>query len=204
MLLLIQNFTYAATKIAPLVPYTPYNPYGLYDDNLRAKENNSLLASHIDKMEQKLFGKKYKKDNLENRMTRLETKIFGASQSGDLEERYETLSSAVKYYDENASQKYMSQIPATPTSTYTYTSVPKKSMPKIIRTLSSFFAPAMMTGFSPNIVYPNNIPYDSFSTFSYPQINTFSPVFSHPFSPSFSPSFPHHHITPPHYGNMAY
>ena len=54
--------------------------------------------SGIDKIEKQILFQTYEYDNAKNRIERLEHKIFGAAQSGDLEERFFVLKSAANNY----------------------------------------------------------------------------------------------------------
>lgn len=66
-----------------------------------ADSNEKLVAnqfSGIDKLEQKILLQTYEYDSAKNRIERLEQRIFGASQQGDLVERFRTLKDVSKNY----------------------------------------------------------------------------------------------------------
>ncbi len=54
--------------------------------------------SGLSKLEKQMFKQTYEYDLPESRMERLETKLFGTCQSGNLSERYSVLQSAAKNY----------------------------------------------------------------------------------------------------------
>lgn len=63
--------------------------------------NEKLVAnqfSGIDKLEQKMLLQTYEYDSPKNRIERLEQRIFGASQQGNLAERFKTLKNVSKNY----------------------------------------------------------------------------------------------------------
>lgn len=66
-----------------------------------AADNEKVVAneiSGIDKLEKKILLQTYEYDSPKNRIERLEQRIFGASQAGNLQERFQTLKSAAKNY----------------------------------------------------------------------------------------------------------
>jgi len=138
-------------------------------DNINQKigigEFSNVSPRELSKMEQKIFMETYPNDDIDMRITRLEKEIFGAVQGGEIEERFDTLKNAAKYYNtypQNFSnQKFYYSAPS-----YTAAVPAKITIPSIIRNLGSFFSQGALTGYSPNIVYPNNIPYNSFDPFS--------------------------------------
>lgn len=83
----------------------------IYRTNVKkslSDSNEKIVAnqmSGIDKLERKFLLQTYEYDSTKNRIERLEQKIFGASQTGDLRERLSTLKSVsknYKAYDPNA------------------------------------------------------------------------------------------------------
>ena len=128
-------------------------------DSSAVISNNELAQ-----MEQRIFMKTYPYDDPQMRVTRLEKEIFGAMQGGDLAQRVETLRSATKYYNafppklSNQSTYYSNPY-------YESFQTPKVTLPSIIRKLGEFFAAPIVTGYSPNIVYPNNVPYSNYNGF---------------------------------------
>lgn len=89
-----------------------YNNYNNNDNNrtnifrkiLRRinQENGIKYVSNdmfnFDKLEKQILNQTYEYDLPETRLERLETKLFGASQSGTLTERYDVIKSAAKNY----------------------------------------------------------------------------------------------------------
>ncbi len=71
-------------------------------DNISKKIDQSELydipAKELATLEKKILGKSYKKDNIENRLARLEQKMLGAMQSGKPDERYKTILTASSHY----------------------------------------------------------------------------------------------------------
>lgn len=66
-----------------------------------SESNVKLVAnqfSGIDKLEQKLLLQTYEYDSAKNRIERLEQRIFGASQQGELPERFKTLKDVARNY----------------------------------------------------------------------------------------------------------
>lgn len=90
--------------------YTPY-PGGYYQHpviyrtkvNRKSSVDSSIKVvanqiSGIDKIEKKILLQTYEHDSAKNRIERLEQKIFGASQSGELSDRFAALKSVAKNY----------------------------------------------------------------------------------------------------------
>lgn len=65
------------------------------DINIKPVSNS---FSGLDKMEKKLLLQTYEYDSAKNRIERLEQKLFGAVQNGDLNQRFYTLKSVAKNY----------------------------------------------------------------------------------------------------------
>ena len=134
----------------------------------------TVSNNELAQMEQRIFMKTYPYDDPQMRITRLEKEIFGAMQGGDLTQRVETLRSATKYYNafppqlSNQSTYYSNPY-------YEAFQTPKSNLSSILRNFGAIFAPSVVTGYSPNIVYPNNVPYNNYNDF-----NSFSP-YSSPF-----------------------
>lgn len=60
------------------------------------KHQNNINISKLSKLEKKIFGQEFILNNSEDRIERLEQKVFGAVQSGDLNTRIKTLEIASK------------------------------------------------------------------------------------------------------------
>lgn len=97
--------------------YRSRNPYGysryrgnhyrkpvIYRTNIRRSSLNSNeklvrnYTSDLERLEQKILLQNYEYDSPKNRVERLEQRIFGASQTGDLQNRISVLKSAAKNY----------------------------------------------------------------------------------------------------------
>ena len=132
--------------------------------NIGMNEYSTISQNELAQMEQRIFMKIYPNDDSQMRITRLEKEIFGAMQAGDLDERFNTLKSATQYY--NAFPPNLAnQIPYYSNPYHESFQPTKVTLPSILKTIGSFFCPPSLTGYSPNIVYPNNIPYNSFDPF---------------------------------------
>ena len=57
-----------------------------------------VTNSGLERLERKLFNDTYRNENIDTRLNRLEVKMFGAEQTGTLDERYMTLKNAAKNY----------------------------------------------------------------------------------------------------------
>ena len=137
-------------------------------DNISQKigigEFLNISPRELSSMEQRIFLKTYPQDDAEMRITRLEKEIFGAMQGGNIQERFETLQSATKYYNAFP-PKLSNQIPYYSNPYYEATIPSKITLPSILKNLGSFFASPQLTGYSPNIVYPSTSPYNSYDSF---------------------------------------
>lgn len=90
-----------------------YKPPVIHKTNIIRKsyaDFNEIKVSHnpvnINGLEKKVFNQTYEYDSFKNRIERLEQKMFGAVQNGDLYERYNTLNRMVKinknkFYNDN-------------------------------------------------------------------------------------------------------
>lgn len=125
-------------------------------------EYATISQNELAQMEQRIFMKIYPHDNTQMRITRLEKEIFGAMQGGDLDERFETLQSATQYYNAFPSNNLSNQIPYYSNPYYESFQQPKITLPSIFKSIGSFFSQPTITGYSPNIIYPNNVPYNSY------------------------------------------
>lgn len=85
-------------------PGSYYRQPVIYKTNVKRSmnsDNEKVVAnqiSGIDKLERKFFHQTFEYDNPKTRIERLEHRIFGASQSGNITERFDTLKSAAKNY----------------------------------------------------------------------------------------------------------
>ena len=79
----------------PIIYKTKVNRTSL--NNLCDKKVASKVSG-LDKIERKILSQTYEYDSYKNRIERLEQKVFGAIQSGDLQERFLTLKSVASNY----------------------------------------------------------------------------------------------------------
>lgn len=66
----------------------------------------NISRNTLSKIEAKVFNQNFPQNNIERRMERLEQRIFGAVQSGDMDSRYEALLMAAKNYNTNTVNPY--------------------------------------------------------------------------------------------------
>lgn len=66
---------------------------------------NNLLTKNLSLMEQKIFYKTFNQDDIENRLSRLEMKMFGTIQSGDRNLRCQNLQNTLTSYLKTANRK---------------------------------------------------------------------------------------------------
>ena len=158
-------------------------------DNLMGKIDQSELynipSKELASIEKKILGKSYKKDNINNRLARLEYKMLGASQSGKIDERYQTILTASNHY-----MDFGNSI-SNPLTTFTTTSIPSTSGIKTAfkNAFNTIRSTGSITGYTPPISpYGFNTPY-GFN----PQFGTFGPR-----NPIYRTPCPHHHR--PHIG----
>lgn len=110
----------------------------------------NISKNTLSAIENKVLKKNYSQNDVENRIERLEQQIFGASQSGELTSRFETLKAAAKDYNPNP---YMNDYNQNP-----FANTPKNGgLRNVVRNLGNMMmGGGMMTGFSPSIVDPFN------------------------------------------------
>lgn len=155
------------------------------------------IISHIDQselynipskdlafVEKKILGRSYKKDNLENRLTRLEQKMLGAVQSGKPDERYQTILTASNHYTDFGNN--------TPSFGNTIGLTQGNGLKNTLQNIfGSMFNNGYMTGFTPPISsYDYNVPYG------------FSPNYG-PYGPRMPYYSPYHNYNRG-YGNNGY
>ena len=66
--------------------------------NIQSVTAQIITNSGIQRLERKLFDETYENETFDERLQRLETKLFGTIQDGSLDQRYLTLRSAAKSY----------------------------------------------------------------------------------------------------------
>lgn len=110
----------------------------------------NISQNALTKMETKVFGQNFPQNNQQKRIERLEQKIFGAVQSGDMDSRYEALKIAMNTYNKNiANGNYQMN----------YNNAPQKGWRGVTNALGGNFMGGTMTGFTPPITpyYGNNM-----------------------------------------------
>ena len=128
-------------------------------DNITRQIDQSELydipAKELASLEKKILGKTYKKDNLENRLSRLEHKMLGAMQSGKPDERYQTILTASTHYTDFGNT---SSIPLNSDfTTAQNTGGIKNAFKNVFHTITST---GSITGFTPQISpYGYTTPY---------------------------------------------
>lgn len=148
--------------IQPLRPIPPMNFYPnqllqpQYYNSQNVQDISNISEDLLTQMELKTFNRNYSNDFAENRISRLERQFFGASQNGDLENRYENLKTAVNNYNSNRYHR-------TPYNNYDFyngskltSNVGRKGF---LRNLGSLLIGnyGYPTGFSPQINSYNNL-----------------------------------------------
>lgn len=109
----------------------------------------NISSSVLSRMESKILSRTYLQSNTENRIERLEQKLFGAVQSGDLNSRYESLRTAVNNYTPN--NVYPNMMPNMATG---------RGWKGLANNLGSSIWGGSMTGFTP----PINPLYDNYGS----------------------------------------
>jgi len=126
-------------------------------------EMPNLTSNTLSDIEAKVLKKCYVKNKVESRIERLEQKIFGATQSGDLSARLETLKAAAQNYSQEQDMTAYNQNP------FPDTQIRRRGL---LGTLSNMLnGGGTMTGFTPmidpfsnyNNTFSNN-GYNNFST----------------------------------------
>jgi len=153
-------------------------------ENITAKLPQENLfdidTTELAQIENRILGKMYKNDTFQKRLERLEKKVFGAVQSGEIEQRYNTIKTTSAYYTNTAEPLFSEPTYKTPTYSYSepqYTqtySTPKKSQTFWGNIKDSFSDwgtnYGYMTGYTPPIT-----PYYSDNSFKFypPRINPY-------------------------------
>lgn len=128
-------------------------------DNIMSHVDQSKLynisSKELAAIEKKILGKSYARDNLDSRLSRLEQQMFGASQSGKPDERYQTLLAASNHYTNMS-------LPSSSFETTTITTTqPQGRVKGMLRNVfGSMFDSGYVTGCTPPIApYGYNQPY---------------------------------------------
>ena len=129
-------------------------------DNITNRIDQSELydisSKDLSNIEKRILGKSYKKDNLQNRLSRLEYQIFGATQSGKPDERYETILTASNHYT-NFSNEITNPLNNFSSSTISSTGGIKNAFKNAFNSITSV---GSITGYTPPISpYGFNMPY---------------------------------------------
>lgn len=101
----------------------------------------NISKNVLTKLENKVFNQNFQQNSPERRIERLEQQIFGATQSGDMDSRYDALQTAARNY--NSSQP-------TDDSNF-YNSAPRGGLRGLAGILGDSFMGGSMTGFTPMI-----------------------------------------------------
>lgn len=104
----------------------------------------NISRNALTKIEAKVLNQSFPQNSTERRIERLEQKIFGAVQSGDIDSRYEALLTAAKNYNAN------------PVNPYYPTPVATNGWKGILGNLGNSLMGGSMTGFTPPIDPYNN------------------------------------------------
>jgi len=111
----------------------------------------NISRNELTKLEKKVLNQTYPQNSAERRIERLEQQLLGASQSGDMEARYETIKIAAKNYNPNiASNDAIDNFPMTPQ---------RGGWRGITQALGGSMFGGSMTGFTPPIMPFNNNNY---------------------------------------------
>ena len=165
-------------------------------DNISRKIDQSELydipAKELASIEKKILGKSYKKDNIENRLARLEQKMLGAMQSGKPNERYQTILTASNHYIDFNNALEIPLNSFTATSTQPAGGI-KNAFKNAFQTITSA---GSITGFTPQISpYGYSTPYG----FDH-RYGTFGPrnsFFTHnPLNNTYCPHSYNNHLNP--------
>lgn len=110
----------------------------------------NISKNTLSGIETKILKKNYTQNNTEERIERLEQQIFGATQSGELASRFETIKTAAKDYNSNP---YMTDYNQTP-----FANTQKRGGWKnILGNIGSIMmGGGAMTGFTPSVIDPFN------------------------------------------------
>lgn len=117
--------------------------------NIDTSSMYNISSNELSSVEQRVLGRRYPKDKLENRLSRLETQMFGTIQGGRLDERYELIRKSAMNYNSIASAStpyggYYSQ-------GYTGGGI-KNTLKNILGSMAGSAMPfGVMTGFTPPI-----------------------------------------------------
>lgn len=150
-------------------------------DNIMSHIDQSTLynipSKELASIEKRVLGKSYTRDNLDNRLSRLEYQMLGAAQSGKPDQRYQTLLTASNHYTNMS-------LPASNFDTTTITSTGGTGGVKgmLQNVFGSMFNGGYVTGYTPPIApygysqpYGFNPYYNNFRTNLPTGFNTYSP-----------------------------
>lgn len=113
-----------------------------------AKQAYNFSGKDLTNIEKQIFGRSFPRENPELRIKRLETNLLGATQSGNLDTRFQTLLTTAYHYNENAN--------IYPFATQQNSGF-GNSIKKVFNTITNT---GYMTGYTPPITpYGYNYPY---------------------------------------------
>lgn len=183
-------------------------------ENIISKTDQSEIynipSKKLAEIEKQVLGKSYKKDNIEDRLSRLEFQMLGATQSGKPDERFQTLLTASNHYQDLGSSPALTTfmggtngfgsndlstvgisngINSNGYSTGFATSGGGRFKNSLKNVFGSFFGPGYITGFTPPISrYGYNIPY-GFRHTPYNNCGSCNHLPYRPYNPIYRPSY---------------
>lgn len=148
-------------------------------DNVMAHIDQSALynipSKELASIEKQVLGRSFTKDNLDNRLARLEHQMLGAAQSGKPDQRYQTILTASNHYTNMS-------LPSSPFSTTTIAGTQGNGFKGMLQNVfGSIFNGGYVTGYTPPIApYGYTQPYGfnpAYGTYgpNIPSFNTYSP-----------------------------
>lgn len=123
--------------------------------NFNSNSTSDVNLNNLSKIENKVLGRNYAFDTPKKRIERIEEQMFGAVQSGNVEERFETIKHASKSYKSYTAQNY--QAPYSPCYQdqgqpyYTPPVVSGGGFRSMIGSLGNFMFGGYPTGFTPQM-----------------------------------------------------
>ena len=116
----------------------------------------NINQKELAKIENKILGRSFEYENIDERITRLEKEMLGAMQSGNIKQRYDVVKSAARHY--NAYPVYTAQQQQNYNTYNNYKKPRRNILGFFFDMLSTGFGAGQMTGYTP----PVFMPYDNF------------------------------------------
>ena len=114
----------------------------------------NINQKELAKIENKILGRSFEYESIDERITRLEKEMLGAMQGGNIKQRYEVVKSAARHY--NAFPAYTAG--GTPQNNYTmynnYRKPRRNILSFIFDMMSTGFGAGAMTGYTPPVFSP--------------------------------------------------